>query len=485
MGRKRKITNDFRITPYHVNNSVTGSSVLVEVDGLKILCDLGMFQSQTHKVEDIYKINYNKLKIPFNDIDYIILSSSHADHCCGLGIIGRKDIDFNGKVIATELSSELIALNVRDSAHLMNKECEAYNKYHNKDLKPLYTMEEAEESISQIRGYGYGEEIKLNDNVYFEFLPNGHLSGDGSIYITYKKSEYEKKRLLYTGDTNFGREKPFTKSWIEKYYKADCVITESTYAGKNHLKQDNFKLLEDSIINSCINQHKILFIPTFAIHRQSEVEYMLKTIWDNNKFIRESNIPIYSAGVMSNKSHRIIGNPKFKDFYDEKWQDMDEFFGWKNINRIETFKDVVEKLTDNKVKIILASSGMLCGGYANYLSSCFVPRENVNFLFSGYQAIGSIGSKIMSQNQKTVTIQGKKYIIKCNSLGKLDLSGHADNDHLIELIKSLNQKVLKKVIIIHGEDKGKQLFKEQLENIINKNKDKEIIIPKVGQVIKF
>ena len=59
---KSKVEHDFRITPFHVNNSVTGSSVLVEVDGLKILLDIGMFQSQTHKTEDVYKINYKPAK---------------------------------------------------------------------------------------------------------------------------------------------------------------------------------------------------------------------------------------------------------------------------------------------------------------------------------------------------------------------------------------------------------------------------------------
>lgn len=101
--KKKSEEHDFRITPYHVNNSVTGSSVLCEVDGLKILLDLGMFQSQTHKLEDIYKINRNKLKIPFDKLDYIILSSGHADHSCGLGVIGRKDIEFNGRVMATDV----------------------------------------------------------------------------------------------------------------------------------------------------------------------------------------------------------------------------------------------------------------------------------------------------------------------------------------------------------------------------------------------
>lgn len=480
--KKKSEEHDFRITPFHVNNSVTGSSVLCEVDGLKILLDLGMFQSQTHKLEDIYRINYNKLKIPFDKLDYIILSSGHADHSCGLGVIGRRDVEFNGKVMATELSAELIALNVKDSAHLMNRECEAYNKNHNANLIPLYNDSDAENALNYIQGYGYNEKIKLSDKVSFEFLPNGHLSGDGSVYITYQKDEYTKKRLLYTGDHNFGREKPFTKKWVEKCLKADCIISESTYAGKSHLKQDNFKVLEEAILDVCISKKEILFIPTFAIHRQTEVLYMLKQIFDKNKILQNSNIPIYSAGVMSAKSHRILGNPKYKCFYDEKWQNLDDVFEWDRVEYIERFKDVTEKLVDNKVKIICSSSGMLSGGYGSYLASCFVNRKNVSFLFSGYQAIGSVGDKIMSQEHKTVSIQGKAYLIKANSLGKLDLSGHADESGLVGLIQSVNQKVLKKVILIHGDDDRKELLKDQLEKVLN---GKEIIIPKVGQVIKF
>lgn len=483
MSKKNKDNDvDFRITPYHVNNSVTGSSVLCEVDNLKILLDLGMFQSQTHKIQDIYKINYQKLKIPFEELDYIILSSAHADHCCGLGIVGRQDINFGGKVMSTELSAELIGLNIRDSAHLMAGECEAYNKKYGKDLKPLYDGIDAEDALSMIQGYGYGEKIRLSDKVYFEFIPNGHLSGDGSIYITYQKDEYTKKRLLYTGDHNFGRKKPFTKSWIDKCLKVDTIITESTYSGRNHPKQDNLKDLENHIIDVCLNKKQNLFIPCFAIHRQSEVLYLLKQVFDKNETLRKANIPIYSAGVMSAKAHRILGNKKYKCFYDEEWQDLDDVFNWDRVQYIERFKDVTEKLLDNKVKIVLSSSGMLCGGYASYLASCYVNRDNYNFLFTGYQAVGSVGDRIMSGEHKTVSIQGKAYPIKSNVVGKLNLSGHAGNNQLIELIESLNQKVLKKVIIIHGDTDRKELLKTQLENKLN---DKEIIIPKVGQVIKF
>jgi len=79
----KKKDTDFRITPFHVNNSVTGSSVLVEVDGLKILLDLGMFQSQTHKLVDIYKINYQKLNIPFEEIISLL-------HCYSMRLYSKR-----------------------------------------------------------------------------------------------------------------------------------------------------------------------------------------------------------------------------------------------------------------------------------------------------------------------------------------------------------------------------------------------------------
>ena len=485
MGRimsKNKNETDFRITPYHVNNSVTGSSVLVEVDGLKILLDIGMFQSQTHKLIDIYKINYEKLKIPFEELDYILISSGHADHCCGLGVIGRQDIDFKGRVISTELTQELIALNTRDSAFLMNGECEAYNKKYNKDLKPLYTGIDVENAIEMIEGRGYGEKIRLNDKVSFEFVPNGHLSGDGSIYITYQKDEFTKKRLLYTGDHNYGRKKPFTKAWEDRCLKAEVVITESTYSGRNHPKDDKFEELENAIIDVCLNKKQILFIPCFAIHRQTEVLYMLKQIFDKNDKLKRANIPIYSAGVMSGKAQRILGNAKYKCFYDEEWQKLDDVFEWERVEYIERFKDVESKLTDNKVKIVLSSSGMLCGGYASYLASCYIGRSNCHFLFTGYQAIGSVGDKIMSGLNKTVSIQGKAYVVKCNVVGKINLSGHAGNDQLVGLVTSLNRKVLKKVIVIHGDDDRKELLKAQLDKTLDNSI--EVIVPKVGQVIK-
>jgi len=484
--KKKSDKNDIKITTYHVNDEVTGSSFLVEVDGLKILLDLGFYQNQSKRLETVYKINEEKLRIPLNELDYIILSSAHADHCGGLGLVGRHDVDFKGVCICTELSQELIELNLYDSAFLMDTESKAYEKRCGKQLKPLYTKYDVDNVMSILRGYRYNEKIRLNDNVYIELIPNGHLSGDCSIYLTYEKDEYTKKRLLYFGDHNYGKKynKPFTKVWEENNnLKPDCILTESTYAGENQIQEDNIAKLENYIISEVIEGKKTLFIPAFAIHRSTELAYMLKVIWNRNETIRNLDIPIYMCGNMTSKAHKIIGNPKYKEFYDEEWQNQDELFEWNKIRIIDNFKEVQNKTVNQTPKIVISSSGMCTGGYSKYLLSCYISRKNCSILFTGYQGIDTSGRKVLEQEHKSITIDGKQYIIRATILDRLNMSGHADDKGLRGIFKTINQHNLKKIVVVHGEDFKREVLKEELE--LDLHNKIEIIVPNSKQVIKF
>ena len=81
----------------------------------------------------------------------------------------------------------------------------------------------------------------LSDNVYIDFIPNGHLFGSASIYLTYIKDEYTNRHLLFTGDHFYGakelQKRPFTKSFdTERTLKPNIIITEATYGGRYHIK---------------------------------------------------------------------------------------------------------------------------------------------------------------------------------------------------------------------------------------------------------
>ena len=187
MGRKRK-ENDFIITNYGVNNSVTGTSVMVEVDGLKILMDCGIYQDSTKTAKESFQINVkSKNKIPFDELDAVIVLHLHIDHCGFLPVLFRDDINFKGNIYAVDISAPFISMVCCDSAFIQSEQCKAYNKKNPKkdELFPIYTMSEAEQVINHIRCYDYNTKIWLNDRVYFEFKPNSHIIGSASLYLTF------------------------------------------------------------------------------------------------------------------------------------------------------------------------------------------------------------------------------------------------------------------------------------------------------------
>lgn len=485
MGKIKKPKPDFRIINYGTD-SVTGSCIIVEVDGLRIAFDLGGYQSQIESLDKIYKTNAKKLNIDFSTLDYIIISHAHADHCSMLPLIAREELDFNGKVMTTEASQGLIALNIVDCAFIMQQETKAYNKRAKKKLLPMFTIEDAEKTIPMIQGYGYNEKIKLSDRVYFEFIPSSHMFGSASIYLTYIKNEYTNKHLLFTSDHFYGanelQKRPFTKSWdIERILKPSIVITESTYAGKYHDKNyDIEKELEKYVLESYKNNH-ILFIPSFAIHRSTVIAYYLEKIFKRHpEIMKDENYKIYMSGKMMANAHRIIGNERLKkEFVDEKFYDGYGLFQFNKIVKLDNFQDVQSSLLDNKPKTIISSSGMVSNGYSSFLAEHLLPRNNVDVLLCGFQSDGTIGRKLLDyKDDKTknkISIQGKEIKIKANILGSLLLSGHADEQQLEDLIlKQCDNKVLKNVLIIHGDKESKEFLKESLEQKV-KNTDVDVM----------
>ena len=101
-----------------------------------------------------------------------------------------------------------------------------------------------------------------------------------------------------------------------------------------------------------------------------------------------------------------------------------------------------------------------------------------------------MGNSLIAQSQKgagerkRVVIQGKEIRVKCNVLGNLTLSGHADSKQLKDLIiKQCDGRVLKKVVIIHGDEDAKKYLKNDLEHSMNMDR-KEVIIAKPNNSIK-
>lgn len=497
MGKKGKPKvkdTDFVFTSFQPDDQVTGSAFLLQVpaEGINVLIDCGMFQDSSVTYKQAHDINTRKIDmIPWREITHIVISHAHLDHVGLLPIVMRDELGFTGKIICTEASQPLISLNCQDCAFVMGQQVKVWNKANpKKPILPLFGIEHASDLIKFLQGYGYNEKIPLTQNVSIELIPTGHLLGDASIIIEYKKDEYHTRRIFYTGDTNAWTKtpRPFTKQFdTSEVYDCDTVICESTYGCRKHSGQNAKKQLEKVVEEHVIKGRGVLLIPTFAIGRSAQVAYLLKEIWNEHPEWEKVNVPIYLAGMLMSKAFNVYSNAYFaQHFMDEEWRDT-EVFKWGRIQKIDKFSEVDEKLIDNKPKIILASSGMVQGGYSVYLCQQMISRPNVAVLFSGYVGNGTAGRAILDtldKENKYVTLQGVKYRVKCSLPDRLELSGHADSTQIFKLLtQSFNQKKLKNIIVVHGGQEERKYMVELLEEKDENNKNIQTV--KENEVVRF
>lgn len=497
---KRKQDNTFIIKQFQPNDCVTSSSIMVEVDGIKILLDLGLMQDSSKTFGQLYHCNMEKLKsIPYKELSYCVLSHAHYDHSSAIAVLNKSETEFNGEIIMTELTASLSKIIMRNAYDINLIETNKNNnintlkvekgikKNKKSNYELYYNKEDVENVMNKIRCYSYFREIKLTDRVTLELLPACHLSGASMIYLTYK-DEYKTRRLLYTGDITYGHEidRPYTMNIIKKCLKADVLICESTYGlrdKKIYTSENPIDFLENIIMEEVVGKNQTLWIPSFAVHRATCLYYYLNEIFKRNENIKKANIPVYFCGKMMRDAHDVIGKDKYNDYYDEQWRDKKEIFLKQPFGFLTEEQDVRHFCLNNTRKIVVSSAGMYDKGYSALLAKSYVANKKISTVACGYQGENTLGWFIR-EGYDFVEFNGEGRNVRLKYKGVIpELSGHANHEGLISFIKSLNQSVLKNIVLVHGDTQAKEELKEDLEKVLGKNKNVHII--KQYETLKF
>ena len=452
--------------------TTTGSMHLIECNGRKILLDCGLLQG---KRKESFEENRH---LPFNplDIDAIVLSHAHIDHCGKIPALVKQG--YRGPIYATPATRDLADVLLRDSAFLQEKDVEFVNKRRARQGKNLfellYDQADVETTVGLFKTIEYGVTREIAPGLKLTYNDAGHILGSATCTLDYDRGG-KPRRLLFTGDLGQSNT-PFLRNPVS-IPDVDVLITESTYGDRNHPSRENIMgRIKDYI--GFISQHKSkLIIPAFSVGRTQQILFVLNELIEHQVI---PPIPVYVDSPLSQKATEIHRN--HIECFNEKTQALlrsgDDPFRFPGL-RFTASVDDSKKLNDAKgPMIIISASGMCEGGrIQHHLANAISDPLNI-ILIAGFQAENTLGRQIVD-GKPVVKIFGEEHELRATVFTINGLSAHADSTGLTQFASSLGSSV-KQAFCVHGEPAYCEAHKKSLEGI----GIPQVNIPVTGQLFE-
>lgn len=442
------------------SSGVTGSCHLITTEHYKILLDCGQFQGG----KAMEAMNFEEFPFDPAEIDYLVLSHAHIDHCGRIPLLVKRG--FKGDIYCTDATADLLEVMLKDSGYIHEKEAEWKNRKNERAgrafVEPLYTCNDAMESLKFVKPVLYDQLIELNSEMRIVFNDAGHILGSAIIEL-WVTEEDNVSKIVFSGDLGVMDRPILRDPTIIK--KADYVIMETTYGNRLHPQNSmDVKSLMEIVIKTA-RRGGTTVIPSFAVGRTQELIYEFNRFYNNNKDYQKDleNLMVYVDSPMATTATEVFRNNA--QVFDEEMKEIitkgDNPLDFKNLKFTRSTEESVYLNNDKSPKVIISASGMCeAGRIRHHLKhNLWDPRASV--IFVGYQAEGTLG-RMLVEGAKEVTLFGEDIQVNAEIHNLEGFSGHADKDGLLQWLAGF-QKEPKHIFLVHGEPDAKSDFAETVK----------------------
>ncbi|MDQ1264485.1 MAG: metallo-beta-lactamase family protein [Campylobacterota bacterium] len=448
------------VTSYGAAQTVTGSCHLLKIGPIQILIDCGMFQGNGGGEK-----NYEPFEFDPSEIDYLVITHAHLDHIGRVPKLIKEG--FEGKIIATQPTHDIMRIMLLDSAKLLKEEYKTLRRKarrrgeEDKIKEPLYTEDHVKEIFQkEWILLNYFERHKLPKKIRLTFGNAGHIMGSAFVMIDYEEKNI-KKRVVFSGD--IGNRSRLIIDPLDNTEEGDALFVESTYGDRLHRPiKESIAEFKQTIIETLQRGGNVL-IPSFALERTQEVLWLLRQMHTKGE-LPECRVFLDSPlAIKATKLYKKYPINLSDEVEYEALSDEDPFsFEW-----LEPTPKREQSLSINRVKrgaIIIAGSGMCNGGrIMHHLKHRLWNRLNT-VMFVGYQVRGTLGRSIV-EGENYVKIYGEDIVVKAQIATINGFSAHGDQSDMLEWIG--NFKELKKLYLIHGEIEKIEAFSNAIKEKLN------------------
>ncbi|MFX1575783.1 MAG: MBL fold metallo-hydrolase RNA specificity domain-containing protein [Promethearchaeota archaeon] len=426
--------------------TVTGSLYHIKTKSTSFLIDCGLFQGNPAKQ---YQRN-SSFEFDPSEIDFVILSHAHLDHCGRLPILVR--LGFQGPIYVTAATAELCSMLLQDVAESEEEDAARARIHqsesksnHHPSIEPLFTIRDVERTINKLRILKYGEKKSLPGNVTLRFRDAGHILGSSIIEVWAE----ERGKIIHLVDSgDIGRKNAPIIRDPDFPDSATYLLCESTYANRTHEPFSKTIRRFERIIVKAYRHRSHILVPAFAIGRTQALIYALNLLVEN---ARVPVIPVAIDSPLAIRATEIFTHHR-ECFDEETWdliQSGDAPLEFKGLQFVERQYESDQLSQQQGPIMIVAGSGMMNGGRILRHLYRRIENKNTHLLVIGFQAPRTLGQQIV-RGARTVTIYGRKKRVKTQVERLYGFSAHADKNELKEFLASLRRNPPQTVFCIHG-----------------------------------
>ncbi len=432
--------------------TVTGSRYLLEAGGERLMVDCGLFQGQ----KELRLRNWADLPVEPRNIQWLVLTHAHLDHT---GYIPRFVKEgFRGQIFASAATVELARLLLLDSAYLQEEDAAYANKKgfsKHKPALPLYTHQDALESLELFRSVDESKLLKLSPHFTLRFYRAGHILGARIIEVTVSENS-QKWAIVFSGD--LGRNHQLVIREPEVPETGDFLLVESTYGNRLH-PTDDFRQRLASIVKTTASRGGSVIVPAFAVGRTQELLYILRELAESNRL---PSLPIHVDSPMA---------IDVTDLYRRHHEDHNVLMEAVEAQGAKPFsppgvhfdRSPEESKALNNFHapmIIISASGMATGGRVlHHLARC-LPDSRNTVLLVGFQAPGTRGHSLQS-GAEFVKMHGAIVPVGARIESLEHLSAHADAGEIIQWLGRFPTPPAK-TFLVHGEAHAAEALRQKI-----------------------
>jgi metallo-beta-lactamase family protein len=453
MARKTKSPSSLTVTFWGAARTVTGSMHQVEACGQSVLLDCGLYQGRRADS----RIRNQKFPFRPRDIDAVLLSHAHIDHCGNLPNLVKQG--FTGPIYCTPATRALAAVMLGDAAKIHEEDADYLNRHRNRGepaIEPLYDGRDVYRTLLRLRAVPYDRPFALAPGLEAKFVDAGHLLGSAMIHLRADGPSGERS-LTFTGD--LGRPGMPILRDPAPVPPADLLISESTYGGHTHeAVEETAERLGEVVWRTAERGGKVI-IPAFSVGRTQTIVYFLHQLMNAGSL---PDLPIFVDSPMALRATEVFrAHPEcFNELTLRLLREHPDLFGEQHVRYIDKVHESIALNHLREPCVIISASGMCEAGRVLHHLKHNIEDARCTVLIAGYQATDTLGRRLV-ERQPEVRILGRTLTLKAEVLVLNGLSSHPDHAGLLASFTPLAETA-RQVRLVHGEPDRAAVLAESL-----------------------